>query len=77
VSTICKIDPSVRKARATRREMRLSLGRTMTRLTGFELVRASATHAYLTFVTREPSLTGAQKNALFMRAINTLTAGVN
>lgn len=78
MSTIAKLDPSVRQARADRRDTRRSLDRVI----GFMSVQPTVNHLRLALagitadtlrdITRNPRPTGATKSRLFANLIRLL-----
>lgn len=69
MSTISKLDPCVRQSRRDRKATVQSLGRVVSQLTGFNRFAAGAIHSLLIDVQQNPTLTGKEKNGLFLGLI--------
>jgi hypothetical protein len=78
MSTITKLDPEHRLRRTDRRNSLRALARTVQMFVGAhrvkEAARASLTLDALTTITREPSLHGDVKHAIFNSAMTQVTA---
>lgn len=79
MSTICKLDPRVRKARSERAHAIRSLGRALPFIKPERYGAAAILHGTLDNVRRAPYLTGAEKEVVFanlMRSLMPAATGV-
>lgn len=72
MSTICKLDPTVRATRSSRRASIRGLRDATQRIHGMNRVMAEITLAELTMIKECPSLTGAQKMRAFGKVVSRL-----
>lgn len=73
MSTLCKLDPTVRRARYARRDSLRGLAQVVSKLVGLQQIRAAFYLDVLAEVKRAPNLTGHQKNVEFAKVIKRIT----
>jgi hypothetical protein len=74
MSTICKIDPRIRRERYDRRDTIRSLARVSQQLTGFQKLRAELVLTGLISIVKNSVTTGLSKLRAFARIIKQLEA---